>query len=494
MSLLSISGKNFECYFRKKTYNLRNILNFVKSSDIILHGPLLQNKQKSTRVMGLPQIFKDMIKTSYEKREKLSHALLIFSTFFLYITLTGAKNLYVAEKTTLTGFFSELENPLTAIASTMEYYFYAYAAMQILIVFIMKKINLKWFLSLTIGASAVTTVLIGLTNTITEHYVIHIINGILQAGVWGCSIKTLGVFLPQRLLPLANTLMTAGPAVAGIISYGTAAAFGDNWRLPFIVLGIVVMAAVILFFVAVTAVAKFPRKIETHTVTHSDGTTEEVDNEEENDFIHLDSKKRVIVFYIVSVFMGLLVTALFFMLNNNLDIFLKEIGGFSNSTAKLLTILAPISIVIGPVLSVKFCEKHRNFITVAFVFFFAAFIFAIALLLFFNANIMLSLVLTVFFLILTNGGRSVSLSIAALRMRSKIDTGVYSTLVNAAASLSSGIAPKLLSIILDNSEYSTVKSWSVSFSVIAALSAAVVISLLLINLWIYLINRKKASV
>ena len=435
--------------------------------------------------------FIDMMKLSYERREKLAHVMLIFATFFLYITVTGAKNLYVAEKTTLSGFFSGLENPLTAIASTMEYYFYAYAAMQVLLVFIMKKIDLKWFLSLTIGASAVTTVLIGLTDTITEHYIIHIINGILQAGVWGCSIKALGTFLPHHLLPIANTLMTAGPAVSGIISYGTAAAFGDNWRLPFIVLGIVVFIAVIIYFVSVTFAAKFPRKIETHTVVHSDGTKEEVDDEEENDFIHVDSRLRVFIFYAVSVFMGLIVTSLFFMLNNNLDIFLKEIGGFSNSTAKLLTILAPISIVIGPVFSVRLCEKHKNFITVALGFFFVAAVFALLLLLFFKINIILSIVLTVIFLILTNGGRSVSLSIAALRMRSKIDTGVYSTLVNVAASLASGLAPKVLSVILDDPAYTTEKSWSVSFLVITLLAFAIVVLLILINLWIRLANRKR---
>ena len=91
------------------------------------------------------------------------------ASFFLYIVLTGAKNLYTAEKTTLATVFGHLDNPLTALAATMEYYFYAYALTQVALVFVMKKINIKWFLTATVGVSAVLTVLMAWTNTIYEH-------------------------------------------------------------------------------------------------------------------------------------------------------------------------------------------------------------------------------------------------------------------------------------------------------------------------------------
>ena len=81
------------------------------------------------------------------KKRNRAYKFLIFATFFLYIILTGSKNLYVAEKTTLQslGTFGSF----TDLAATMEYYFYAYAVMQILLVFFMKKINVKWFLTIT---------------------------------------------------------------------------------------------------------------------------------------------------------------------------------------------------------------------------------------------------------------------------------------------------------------------------------------------------------
>ena len=56
-----------------------------------------------------------------EKRRKRAYILLIFSSVFLYLTLTASKNLYSAEKTTLysLGTFGNL----TDLATTMEYYF-----------------------------------------------------------------------------------------------------------------------------------------------------------------------------------------------------------------------------------------------------------------------------------------------------------------------------------------------------------------------------------
>ena len=113
----------------------------------------------------------------------------------MYITLTGSKNLYVAEKTTMTGAgFNSV-----ALASTMEYYFYAYAATQLVLVFFMHKINTKIYLAITITLSAILTILISFTSTVTHHWMIYIVNGIMQAGIWGCSIKTLGHHLPSDL-------------------------------------------------------------------------------------------------------------------------------------------------------------------------------------------------------------------------------------------------------------------------------------------------------
>ncbi len=422
------------------------------------------------------------------KKRNRAYKLLIFSTFFLYIILTGSKNLYVAEKTTLQSLGSF--GSFTDLAATMEYYFYAYAVMQILLVFFMKNINVKWFLTITLGISAIISILLAFTDTIISHWVLYTINGVMQAGVWGCSIKTLSMHLPQRYLSTANKLMTSGPAVAGVVSYGTAALFGDDWSTPFIVLGVILLISIALFFFSVTNMRSFPRELETHHVVRDDGTEEDVSDEEENDFIHLNNKKRRIVFYVLSVFMGAYVTSLFFAMNNTIDIFFKQIGGFDNTTAKWMTVLAPIVFAVGPILCVNACDKQKNFIFVGSLFFGAAFVLSILLLFFFNVNIILSIFLLLVYLILTNGGRSISLSIAALKMRDKIDSGIYSTLVNAASSIATGIVPKLFTAIVDNAELSPVQSWTNAFTVMAICNAVVVATLIGLLLWVKYLNKK----
>ena len=298
-----------------------------------------------------------------ESRKNVSYVLFIIASFFLYIILTGSKNLYVAEKTTLNtlGFGS-----LTELALTMEYYFYAYALTQVVLIFFIKKINVKWFLTVTVSASALLTVYVAFSQSLVEHYVIYIANGFLQAGIWSCLFKLFGEYLPMRFLPFANKLMASGPAVAGIISYGFAAAFGDEWRTPFATLGVILLLAVVAYFVTESRVYRIQKGEEKRRLS---STNEVTADEEDNDFIHLDSKLRIFVFYVVSSVMSFLVTSLFFMLNNNIDVFFKEIGGFSNDVSKLLTILVPITIVVGPMLTVSSCEKHKNFILVGAVYF-----------------------------------------------------------------------------------------------------------------------------
>ena len=238
------------------------------------------------------------------KRRNFAYGLLIFSSFLIYVIITSSKNLYTAEKTTFYSFVTF--GNLTDLASTMEYYFYTYAAMQILLVFFMKKMNTKWFLTLTVGMSAIVTTFVAFTSNVTQHYIIFSLNGIFQAGLWGGLIKIISMYLPARLLPLANQLLTTGPALSGALAYGVAAAFGDNWKLPFMLFGIVILASVVTYFIAVTYASKFPKEESLIHIVNADGSEEDVSSEAENDFIHLDSKHRVVIFYIMSAIVGFL--------------------------------------------------------------------------------------------------------------------------------------------------------------------------------------------
>ena len=185
-----------------------------------------------------------------------------------------------------------------------------------------------------------------------------------------------------------------------------------------------------------------------------------------------------------------MVTSLFFAMNNTLDIYLKQIGGFDNTTAKWITILAPIAFIIGPILCVDACDKHPNFISVGTVFFGLAFVLSFLLLFLFDKNIVLSMALLLAYLVCTNGGRSICLSIAALKLRDKIDSGVYSTLINAAASIATGIIPKIFTAIVDNSTLSIIENWTNAFAVMTVCNAVVVSILIGLLLWVKYLNKK----
>ncbi len=403
-----------------------------------------------------------------EERSARIYSLLIFATFFMYVVLTGAKNIYVAEKTTLaaTGIFGSF----TDLAATMEYYFYSYAVTQILLVFFIKKLNIKWYLSATIGLSALLTMLVGATNTINEQWMIFIVNGALQAGVWSCSMKVLTKYLPGDRLPGANKLMSCGPAVATAVSYSVAALFGENWRLPFVILGGLLLSAVALFFVSVTLVSRI--ELESPSLAR-----EQESEAEEHDSLHITNKKRVLLFYAVSASVGFLVTAIFFFIYNNIDLYLKDIGGFDNTTAKLITVLAPLVIILGPFITVNLCEREKNFILVGFVMFGAALAVAVPLFFTFDKGLYISLPLLFIFIVALNGGRMIPLSIIPMRMRGRIDPGVYSATANSLASIASGTAPKLLAYVRDRGGAFGLDGWSAVFAIILAANLLIVVIL-----------------
>ena len=417
------------------------------------------------------------MENSREKAANRVYLLLILATFFMYTSLTAAKNIYVAEKTTLEaiGIFGSF----TELAATMEYYFYSYAVTQVLLIFFIKRINIKWYLTVTVGASAFLTLAMAFSQSITHHYVIYIINGVLQAGIWSCSMKVLARYLPGEILPFANKLMSSGPAVSGAVCYAVAALFGDNWRIPFVFLGSMLILAVIIFFISVSAAAHYPRR----AVEPSDGSSQK-GGEGEKDLISLENKKRVLAFYFVSAVIAFIVTALFFFLFNNLDLFLKQVGGFDNTTAKLITIIAPLVIVIGPYITVGACERTKNFILIGAVMFGGSAVFLLLLTLLFEVNIFLSLALFVGFSILANGGRMIPLSIVPLKMRDSIDSGVYSAVANSSASLASGLAPKFLAIIVDNEGRGVSANWSISLTIALAVCVLIVAILLVLGLFI----------
>ena len=409
--------------------------------------------------------------------------MLIVSSFLMYVVMTGAKNVYTAEMSLVAKFF---EVDKATVSATMQYYFYTYAGMQLLLVPFMKRLNIKWYLVATIGISAIITIVVGFTTGLWQITILYTINGAFQAGIWGCLVKLFADILPKRLIPKANKILTIGIAIASVLSYLSAAVFASNWKLPFIILGVVLIICVAFFFLSVVRVKKFPKEVEpTHHVVHADGTEEDVLDELDNDFIHLVTKKRRVVFWIVSLVISFLCSALYFMGMNWMPNMLQEIFFLPDDISLYITIIAPVCITIGPMITVGSCERHKNFVGVGIFYFSLSCVFALLLFLLYDKNLILTIVILVIFLVLANGARMISLSIVSMRLRTAIDAGTYTTAINATASITAGLAPFILGSIIDN------HGWGSAYLTLLICNIAIILILALSYLLIKKVNKNK---
>ena len=374
--------------------------------------------------------------TSVDSQRKRTGTLLILMAFLTYLALTVSKNLYTAEKLTM---ISDGIGLLEDLAGSMRLYSITYTIGQVLLFFFVKKLNMRRFLFASVSLSAVLTALIGLTGELSQHYIIFLINGLLQAGMWGGTLKLLSIHLPPSMLPRAIAVMTSGPAVSGAGAYGIAALFGDNWRLPFLILGVLLAVFMLLYSI----VLKRMEKLWNGEDEKNDDIERNRSNELPESFSSFFTRSGVVWFYVISIIVGVSLSSFYFIINNNTDVYLSEVGQMSHTWAKTLMMLAPLASAIGPILIVRSCEKHRNFFAVSLVYLLVSMIFFASLLFIYKSYPLATFVLLLLFMVFVNGARSVTLSIAGVKMRSKIDTGRYSMLVNAVSSLAMGIMPAM---------------------------------------------------
>jgi len=188
--------------------------------------------------------------TNYIKSNKAKYWFLIFACVFLWVIATGSKNVYTAEIVEIMGIFSQTRKN---VSMGMTFYFITYSSVQMIFSFFMKNVNVKWYILITIFISGGVTILVAFMYDLVQIWWLLAINGVLQAMIWGMCMAVLKVRLPVKMLPIANTLLNIGTAVAGVISYGTASLFVsiERWDLPFIVLGAILSLSAILFFIAV---------------------------------------------------------------------------------------------------------------------------------------------------------------------------------------------------------------------------------------------------
>lgn len=389
----------------------------------------------------------------------------------------GSKNVYTAELVEITGIFG-VDKVQASLAMT--YYFITYSTAQVLLFFFINKINVKWFMLISMFISGIVTVIIAFATSMPQLWWILSINGVLQAGVWGICLAVLNKYLPPHMIPKANTIMNVGMAVAGIVSYGSSALFVaiDRWNLPFIILGAILSLSAVLFFISVhiceNAEQIIPFKEEKKETINTTKPPFELTN-----------VKTKAIFIVAAFIFSLLIHFVFYGAMNWIPNLLNENYGLDESLGILISILAPLATTVGPIIAIRHCEKYSDFIKVCLTYLLVATVLSLIMIFVFNVNAIIATAVIVLFLVVIQGAITIIFSVLPFKMGAYVNSGALASLMNAAGGFSAGFAPTIVAAVINGS------GWQISYAVLFGICLVTVIALYMILVVISKINRAK---
>lgn len=379
---------------------------------------------------------------SERKRYKDAKAF-ILASFFVYILMMGSKNIFTAELVTLTGVF-EATKAETSLAMT--YYFITYATGQLILSFLMKRINLRLYLSVTAALSAVLTILLGISPTLKVIYALCAANGILQAGIFSGCMAALSRYLPVTLLTYSNRLMTVGTACWGVLSYGIPPLFVGKglWNLPFFLLGGLFLVAAILFFITFGRIRQYPPREEESPAPAERGSYKP--------YFKLGTRRRMARYLGAVLAVVILNESMQYMIMNWIPNMLYDVFGISESYSILITLIVPVISAGGSILAINICEApRRNVFSLSAAFTAISSIALLPMVFIFDRSAVLSVLLIAVFIAFAAGSRAIFAGVIAFKMQSQIDAGTFLAATNAVGSLSAAFIPPLAGLIIDSS-------------------------------------------
>lgn len=405
---------------------------------------------------------------------------IIAACFLLYTSMMASKGVFLAEIAYLMEEFA-VDKATASLTNT--WYFVAYAGAQVLLFFIIKRLNIKKFLLFTVPLSAVAVMLMGLSRGIYDMYVLFAICGIFQAGVYAGCNATLTSCLPACYLSRANSVMNFGYATGTVISYAFCAVCVRMtlWRIPFFVMGGFLLVCVIFYFICAVKCSNLKNE-EKETVDQS------VKPLPEEAFIKVGRGRKKALFYVVDLILVFFITVLYYAVMNWISTLLVEIHHLSQDISIYITILAPALISLGPVMTIRSCDRDRDFVKVGMKYMLAVLPIPLLLSFLYNVNVIVAFVLSVVFVIVVNGVKAIVLSIIAFKLREEVNTAEYCVISNATASLAGGIAPTVVGSIIDS------HGWSVSYLVIFAISLFVFVSIAVTDAVVVKAKKKNGKV
>lgn len=364
------------------------------------------------------------------------------------------------------------------------FYFITYGIVQILLFIFMSKIDIKKFTFVTIPISAILFIVMGLANNIQTMWVIFALIGILQASMFCATNYLLTKYLPNKLLPTANTLIASGYAIGTALSYVISAFFvGFNlWRIPYFLVSSLVLISTIWLIYETKIIARFHKlnkKLDSkQMLSNANKKVQTKDlplKSNKKPIISFSNKKRIVVFYVVILCLSLIVNGLYYGVMGFVTSVLVDIYSFPQDASIYVLTIVPIIMILGPMITIKSCEKHQDFIKQGVKFLLITLPLPIILTFFYKLNFILFLVLVIVYLILANGIRVIINNVIAFKMKDYINVASFSAITNAFASIAASAWPLIIALIKDNG------SWGATYFAVAIMTVVVLVASIIID-------------
>ena len=413
-------------------------------------------------------------------RQKLGKIYLFICISF-YISCCAVKGIFAAETRYIIEIW-KLTQSQVQLANT--FYFITYGTVQILLFIFMEKIDIKKYTYIMISLSALTFIIMGLATNIETMWILFGFVGIFQSSMFCATNYLLTKNLPSNLLPVANKWIAAGYAIGTAFSYIVAAIFVglELWRLPYFFMSGLVLFLTMSLIYSTKVISRFNKinqKLDTKQILTESKECVRKENPLpqtiNKPIIMLSTKRRKIMFYALILLTSLIINGLYYGVFSFVTSVLVDIYNFPQDASIYVSTIIPILIILGPVIIINSCEKHRDFIKVGIKYLLIFLIIPILLGLFYDVNAILFIALIVVYLVLVNGIRVILNNVIAFKMKDYINVASFTALTNAFASIAASVWPLIIAFIYDNS------NWGVTYWTLTAMTAILLVITIIIE-------------
>jgi sugar phosphate permease len=390
-----------------------------------------------------------------DKRKNGLYYKFIFAAYFLYMISVAAKMCYTAEMVSMMGDFSVSK---AEISKGLTVYYFIYAIGQFSVSFIMKRINMKWFMICSILISAASFLFVPFVDELYYMWIILGLNGLCHAGIYGGCMHFFALHLPERLSPFAAKVTSTGVTVGTALAYGVSAFFVavSSWRHTFLFFSLVSILSVIIF-------AYYEKKMA--------GAGEARVKKEEVGAIVASEEKRKKVKTIIAFLLcsSILLSVIYYGISFWVPNLMKEVHQMPDAYSILITILVPLLAMPGPIVSVSLCKKRKNYFAICAMFTFLSLAVISTLLFAYKTNIIVALLLSSLSLFFIRGTLNLVSPYIPLLLKKECDTGKLSYLTNSVLAVGAGVIPSLAGKIIDGYGWG---SYYVAFMIVATVCFA----------------------